>query len=44
VQARLCRAWDSVPFNLAVLALIVSNFAFSVEQVPRRRHRRETRA
>jgi hypothetical protein len=36
VQSGLCRAWNSVPFNLAVLALIVSNFVFTVEQVPDR--------
>ncbi len=32
-QKRLCRFWDSVAFNIVVLALIVSNFAFTVEQV-----------
>ncbi len=37
MQSVLCRVWDSVPFNLAVLALILSNFVFTVEQVPDRR-------
>jgi hypothetical protein len=34
LQGRLRRTWDSIPFNLAVLALIVSNFVFTVAQVP----------
>jgi hypothetical protein len=32
VQRRLQHAWDSVPFNLAVLVLILSNFFFTVAQ------------
>ena len=28
--------WDSVGFNMLVLVLIVSNFVFTVEQVPDR--------
>jgi hypothetical protein len=34
LQQRLCQAWDSFAFNLAVLVLILSNFAFTVVQVP----------
>jgi hypothetical protein len=33
LQRRLRRAWDSIPFNVALLVLIVSNFAFTVEQL-----------
>jgi hypothetical protein len=33
LQRRLRSAWDSIPFNIAVLVLIVSNFAFTVEQL-----------
>jgi hypothetical protein len=33
MQQRLQAVWDSVPFNVAVLALITSNFVFTVEQV-----------
>jgi hypothetical protein len=33
MQMRLCRAWNSLPFNLIVLVLIVSNFVFTVEQL-----------
>ena len=33
LQLRLRRAWDSIPFNLVVLVLIVSNFVFTVEQL-----------
>jgi hypothetical protein len=32
LQRRLRRAWESIPFNLAVLVLIVSNFVFTVHQ------------
>jgi hypothetical protein len=33
LQRRLRRAWDSYPFNIAVLVLIVSNFVFTMEQL-----------
>jgi hypothetical protein len=33
LQKRLRRWWNSVPFNLVVLVLIVSNFAFTVMQL-----------
>ena len=33
LQKNLRHVWDSVPFNLFVLALIVSNFAFTVLQL-----------
>ncbi len=33
LQKMLRHAWNSVPFNLLVLALIVSNFAFTVMQL-----------
>jgi hypothetical protein len=36
LQARLQEVWDSVPFNLAVLFLIVSNFVFTVQQLENR--------
>jgi hypothetical protein len=33
LQKKLCRAWNSVAFNLLVLVLIASNFAFTVLQL-----------
>ena len=33
MQQRLQAVWDSLPFNMGVLVLIVSNFVFTVEQV-----------
>jgi hypothetical protein len=33
IQKLLQMVWDSIPFNLAVLALIVSNFVFTVQQM-----------
>ena len=33
LQRRLRLAWNSIPFNLAVLVLIISNFVFTVEQL-----------
>jgi hypothetical protein len=33
LQQRLHGAWDSIPFNVAVLLLILSNFVFTVGQV-----------
>jgi hypothetical protein len=38
MQQRLQAVWDSVPFNVAVLALITSNFVITVEQVLRPCH------
>jgi hypothetical protein len=31
-QATLREVWDSIPFNLLVLFLIASNFAFTVDR------------
>ncbi len=33
LQKNLCRAWNSIAFNLLVLVLIMSNFAFTVMQL-----------
>jgi hypothetical protein len=33
LQRRLKTVWNSIPFNLAVLTLIVSNFVFTVQQM-----------
>jgi hypothetical protein len=33
LQKKLCRAWNSIAFNLLVLVLIASNFAFTVLQL-----------